>query len=125
MKPKLVFALISAAGDLLLPRAALADRCSADAESIAPKAIESNKYLFAFDVNSNSCDTYACRGYVHFAITYNYRGSSSVVDRALVRYTIPKGNSRTHVSLEHWIGNVNSDVSLDDVAVEEVSCSTP
>ncbi len=82
MVTKLCTALFSIVGGLVIPSAAFADRCSADAQPAASTVIHSNKYLFSFDVNAGNCDQYACRGYVKFAITYHYPdGDSAMIAR--------------------------------------------
>lgn len=123
---KLLF-ILCVAFTVALPIAARADKCSATAQSNAYHSISKNKYVFAFDVNAGPCGQYACRGYVHFAIRYHFEGDSeTVVDRTLVEYKVDSGNSRTHVSLEHYVAtSSNNLVQIDDVAVEEVSCSSP
>ena len=126
-KYRIAMVIIGAiAGLPALPLALAGNQCSAQADAASPKPIKSNKYWFPFDVHAKPCTEYACNGFVKFAIRYHYSGSTtSVVDRTLVQYRIPAGNSQVRVALEHWVGSVDSNVTLDDVAVEEVSCSAP
>ena len=119
----LLFGLVSATS-----QQAFADRCNANAGNTNYHSIEGkNKYVFAFDVNASTCNEYSCRGWVKFAIRYHYRGDSqTVIDRTLLQYSVDRGNSQSHVSMEHWVGNAGGTPTVvDDVAVEEVSCSTP
>jgi hypothetical protein len=106
---------------------ALAEPCSANATLTNYHQITGNKYFFAFDVTSTQCTAYPCRGYVKFAIKYHYRSglNSVVTDNTLVGYTVQKSNTSGHTTLEHYVGNPNSDVVIDDAGVTEVSCSTP
>jgi hypothetical protein len=106
---------------------ARADRCNADATNTNFHSISGNKYVFAFDVTASGCDSYPCRGWVHTAIRYHYQGDTqTLVDRTLVQFKIDRGSSRTHVSLDEWVGAVSSPRTVvDDVATEEVTCTTP
>jgi hypothetical protein len=113
---------IAIVAGLLLPPVAFADQCSAGATAGAPKLIQSNNYLFMFDVHSDACTKYACRGFVKFVIQYHNQGAVvSVKDRTLVGYTIKVGNSQVHVSLQHYVGVLGSNPSIDDVGVEEMT----
>jgi hypothetical protein len=102
---------------------ALADSCSASASLANYHPINNNKYFFVFNVNSDACRKYACGGYVHFAIHYHYPGPapSVVVDRALVEYRIDQGQFQAHASVERYVGT--SGTVVDDISVEDVTCS--
>ena|ERR1044072_3220078 len=122
---KRLHTVVCLAAILSLDAPAFAARCSADASDAGYELIDGHNFLFRFDVESDACTDYSCQGYVHFAIRYRHAltGATST-DRALVRYTIRRGNSRTSVSIEHHVGATDGTRILD-VAVEEVTCSSP
>lgn len=110
---------------LLCGLPAFANDCTATADVANTSNIESNKYLFAFNVRASDCNQYGCHGFVHFAIKYHYPNNpNSVTDKALVDYRIPSGQSQTHISLDHWVGPANTPAQLDDVEVDDVTCSS-
>ncbi len=112
---------------LLLASPALASACSADAIIVSYHQTSPGRYIVSIDVTSIDCSAAACSGTVKYSFTYHSAADPTNVakDRGMASFRIGKGNTQGHVSHEHVASFGVSDPVIDDVGVDEVSCSSP
>jgi hypothetical protein len=115
------------AGALLLASPILASACSADGIIVSYHQTSPGRYIVSIDITSIDCSTAPCSGTVKYSFTYHSAADPSNVakDRGMASFTISKGNTQGHVSHEHVASFGVSDPVIDDVGVDEVSCSSP
>lgn len=112
---------------LLLASPILASACSADGLIVSYHQTSPGRYIVSIDVTSVDCSASACSGTVKYSFTYHSAGDPTNVakDRGMASFTIGRGNTQGHLSHEHVASFGVSDPVIDDVAVDEVSCSSP
>lgn len=106
---------------------AYADSCSARANVDNFYAIdkESTKYKIKFNVTSNDCKKYSCKGYVDYRIHFITETGTSSSKTTLVRYHINANESSTDITEQTYPMSYSTSVDVKDVDVLSVSCSTP
>ena len=106
---------------------ARADQCAAVADftHAFPSNELPSRFKFKFRLESSDCKEYACTGFVHYRIHYDYASGGSNAKTTLVRYRIPVQQKSVEVLDEVFPAGGTTRVKVRDVQVTQVTCSTP
>jgi hypothetical protein len=104
-----------------------ATSCRAEAEFVHAYPANSgpSKFKIKFRVSSYDCKQYSCNGFIKYRIHYQYTGGDSNSTYKLVRYRVGSGQTTTEVTDETYPSYASDKVTLRDIEVSEVSCSSP
>lgn len=122
---KLLLASIAIAGSLV-STPSLANRCTAHAEFIDsyPANSDQSAYKFKFHVTSSDCEKYSCRGYIHYRIHFAFKSDGNSSGKTtLISYAIPEGQDTIEVTDRTY--PASTPVEIQDVELNEVTCSSP
>lgn len=101
--------------------------CRAEAEFVHAYPANSgpSKFKIKFRVSSDDCRQYSCNGFIKYRIHYEYTAGASNSTSKLVRYRVASGQTSTEVTDETYPSYASDKVTLRDIEVSEVSCSSP
>jgi hypothetical protein len=113
-------------GSLGMATPVSADSCKAIADftHAFPADDRSTKFKFKFRVESDDCNEYACSGWIHYRIHFEYENGAANTKATLVSYRIPAGQQSREVMAATYPSGATMSIRVRDVEITEVSCTT-